>query len=264
MHFLRADGRIIKAGGRVVKNVAGYDLCKLLTGSFGTLGMILDVTFKLRPVPIRDVTVIADGEIPDLLRFGRAIAEGGLGPCALELLSAEAGEMVDETYAERTPSLMARFVGNAKSVDFQVTRALALAGNETVKATVREGDEGFWNRLASLPVRFAEGPVWRAKLKPADLHAVLLELDLPPLWHAGLGDGSLRAMHKDSANVVEQLKGFREKIKAHGGKLVLENASKSVKEAVGVWGEIPGESLMRRVIEEFDPGGLLSPGRFWG
>jgi glycolate oxidase subunit GlcD len=264
MHFLRADGRIIKAGGRVVKNVAGYDLCKLLTGSFGILGMILDLTFKLRPVPVRDITVIADGEIADLLRFGKAIGEGRLGPVALELLSAETGQVVDETYFGRTPLLMARFVGNGKSVDFQIRQALALAGNEGVQSSIRESDEGFWNRLASLPVQFAEGPIWRAKLKPAALQASLVDFDFPPLWHAGLGDGSLRAMHKDSVGVVEQLQGYRKKIEACGGKFALENASKSVKEAVGVWGEIPGERLMRRVKAELDPEGLLSPGRFWG
>jgi FAD/FMN-containing dehydrogenase len=101
-------------------------------------------------------------------------------------------------------------------------------------------------------------------MKPADLQTCLLDIDLPPLWHAGLGDGSLRAMHKDPAGVVEELKGYRKRIEARGGKLVLENASRSVKEAVGVWGAISGEGLMRRVKAEFDPEGLLSPVRFWG
>ena len=84
-----ADARIIHVGGRVVKNVAGYDLCKLFVGSHGTLGLILDVTFKLRPRPRREATVVAHArDARTLLEAGRAVIAANLSPVAAELLSA--------------------------------------------------------------------------------------------------------------------------------------------------------------------------------
>ena len=71
MKVVLADGNVIRVGGRVVKNVAGYDLCKLFTGSCGTLGIITEVNFKLRPRPEREATVIASGKIADLLSSAR-------------------------------------------------------------------------------------------------------------------------------------------------------------------------------------------------
>ena len=77
---------VIKAGGRVVKNVAGYDLCKLFTGSYGSLGIITELNFKLRPRPAREATVIATGAIEDLRQSARAILEARLFPVAAEIV----------------------------------------------------------------------------------------------------------------------------------------------------------------------------------
>src|SRR5712671_6534684 len=86
MMVVLADGRAIKAGGNVVKNVAGYDLCKLFTGSYGTLGLITELTFKLRPLPADSRTVVACGALPSLLVAGRKIYSQ-LSPVAIELIS---------------------------------------------------------------------------------------------------------------------------------------------------------------------------------
>jgi FAD/FMN-containing dehydrogenase len=114
MKVVLADGSLIKAGGRVVKNVAGYDLCKLFTGSLGSLGIITEVNFKLRPRPAREATVIARGTA-DYLRAGaRMIIEKRLFPVAVEI----DGDM-----------LLVRFAGNEKAVAFQVEQAHALLKN---------------------------------------------------------------------------------------------------------------------------------------
>ena len=123
MKVVLADGSMIKAGGRVVKNVAGYDLCKLFTGSFGSLGIITEVNFKLRPRPAREVTVIGTGS-------ARAILEARLFPVAVEALNG---------------SLLVRFAGNEKGVAFQIEQASKLLKNAEVVMDDRE----LWKRIAA-------------------------------------------------------------------------------------------------------------------
>ena len=87
MKVVLADGSLIKVGGRVVKNVAGYDLCKLFTGSYGTLGIIVEVNFKLRPLPFETRTVMSRGPRENLLSGAQRVIDSRLFPVAVELLS---------------------------------------------------------------------------------------------------------------------------------------------------------------------------------
>lgn len=118
-----ADGSMIKAGGRVVKNVAGYDLCKLFTGGYGSLGIITELNFKLRPRPAREATVIGTGS-------ARAILDARLFPVALEI--------VDDV-------LHVRFAGNEKGVAFQIEQALKLLQN----AEIVMDDAQLWRKIAA-------------------------------------------------------------------------------------------------------------------
>jgi FAD/FMN-containing dehydrogenase len=128
MKVVLADGSLIKAGGRVVKNVAGYDLCKLFTGSFGSLGIITEVNFKLRPRPAREATVIETGTVEDLRKIAR------LFPVAAEIVSGEDGDM-----------LFVRFAGNEKGVAYQIEQARALLKN----ADVVMNDTDLWKKIAA-------------------------------------------------------------------------------------------------------------------
>ena len=123
MKVVLADGSRIKAGGRVVKNVAGYDLCKLFTGSYGSLGIITELNFKLRPRPAREATVIGTGS-------ARAILDARLFPVALEI--------VDDV-------LHVRFAGNEKGVAFQIEQALKLLQN----AEIVMDDAQLWRKIAA-------------------------------------------------------------------------------------------------------------------
>ena len=107
MKVVLADGSMIKAGGRVVKNVAGYDMCKLFTGSYGSLGIITELNFKLRPRPAREATVIVSGSVEDLRKSARVILEARLFPVASEIVSEE---------------LFVRFAGNEKASRFRSNR----------------------------------------------------------------------------------------------------------------------------------------------
>jgi glycolate oxidase subunit GlcD len=131
MKVVLADGSQIKAGGRVVKNVAGYDLCKLFTGSYGSLGIITELNFKLRPRPACEATVIATDE-PD--RGMRAILNARLFPVAME------------TVSER---LLVRFAGNEKGVAFQIEEARKLLKN----AEVIMDDAELWKQIAATRAR---------------------------------------------------------------------------------------------------------------
>jgi FAD/FMN-containing dehydrogenase len=126
MKVVLADGSLIKAGGRVVKNVAGYDLCKLFTGSFGSLGIITEVNFKLRPRPASEATVIAPGTAEDL----RTIIKARLFPVAAEIIN---------------DMLMVRFAGNQKGVAYQIEQARALLKN----ADVVMNDTDLWKTIAA-------------------------------------------------------------------------------------------------------------------
>jgi glycolate oxidase subunit GlcD len=138
MKVVLADGSMIKAGGRVVKNVAGYDLCKLFTGSYGSLGIITELNFKLRPRPARQVTVIGNGS-------ARAILDARLFPVALEIV----GDV-----------LHVRFAGNEKGVAFQIEQAQKLLKN----AEVVLDDAELWKKIAAARAWIRETPTGTAKV----------------------------------------------------------------------------------------------------
>jgi len=275
MRVALADGKIVKAGGRVVKNVAGYDLCKLFTGSYGTLGLILELIFKLRPKPAETATVAARAPLNVLFRAAREMMRAGLLPVGIELISQGASERLAVSDEEVHPALMIRFAGMPEMVAFQVERSIGLL--ESCEATVTSStsdDERYWKELASLPLGDENQLVWRAKLLPTQLEPFLAEtleeesaaFSPRSLWHAGVGDGRLRVMSQstaDAALCITSLESLRARAVALGGALVIESAPALIKKAFDAWGEMGAASaLMRRIKKELDPQALLSPGRF--
>jgi len=273
MRVLLADGRSIKAGGNVVKNVAGYDLCKLFTGSFGTLGLITELTFKLRPLPAESRTVVASGPLASLITAARK-ALSQLSPVAIELISPRLAP--DLQIAKKSGcALMMRFVGSPRSVITQTAQALKLLRDDGTWSETLDDDTKQWSRLSSVPVGSADELRWRVALRPSDLAAFLgnmIELEddeasHPGLsWHAGLGDGRLRAIartpvyHREAVRALERLRQQAENL---GGSLVVESARDEIKHEFDAWGDFgSGAELMKRVKTQLDPRNSLSPGRF--
>ncbi|HEY2961518.1 MAG TPA: FAD-binding oxidoreductase, partial [Pyrinomonadaceae bacterium] len=189
MTVVLADGRVIKAGGRVVKNVAGYDLCKLFTGSYGTLGIITELTFKLRPRPAREATVLAIGSTAALLAAGRAIVDARLFPVAVELVSSSFANRLDINADSASSTLLIRFAGNDKSVAYQTEQALIHLKNSAVKATeVLTDDSQLWQSVAAMPIN--EAPSFAMRVLPTQLAEKIRSLN--GLWQAGLADGRIR------------------------------------------------------------------------
>jgi len=274
MRAVVADGREIKAGGNVVKNVAGYDLCKLFTGSYGTLGFITELTFKLRPLPEETRTVVACGPVGSLIVAGRKIATKFF-PVAVEIISERlASEMkIDAKRSEG--ALLIRFAGSSRGVISQTAQALKLLREDVNnRCETFAEDETLWGKLSAAPSQFSEHISWRVKLRPTDLvsfinEAAELEEDeashVSLRWQAGLGDGHLRAMarapvyHREAVRALERL---REKAENLGGSLILESAPVEIKKEFDAWGDFGSASeLMMRVKSQLDPQGLLSPGR---
>ena len=276
MRLVLADGRSIKVGGNVVKNVAGYDLCKLFTGSYGTLGLITELTFKLRPLPLETRTIIANGSLASLLAAGRAVISGSLFPVAVELLSPRMAEYLKVGERQSDCALLVRFAGASRSVVSQTAQALKLVRSDRdSQARTLDEDEVLWSNLAAVTLRLADNLSWRTSLRPSDLvsfvnEVAALERDEAShpslMWHAGMGDGRLRAIakppvyHREAVRALERL---RQKAETLGGNLVVESAPIEIKNEFDAWGGFGSAAeLMKRVKSELDPQNLLSPGRF--
>ena len=265
-----ADGTVARAGGKVVKNVAGYDLAKLFCGSFGTLGLVAEVIFRLHPVPAAASVVTFRAEAPE--RVGQAVQRllrSALEPSAIELQLDEWG------WPGRLTTV---FEGIGPGVEAQAAAAVELLGRIGEAAVAGPGEtDAALHQLGALPFEKAE-LAFKATFPPAELPGLLaggvFGRDGQLRVHAGTGvawlassarEGDLRADHPAVPRVVAWVAETRERLAAVGGGLVGVKAPAHLKRELDVWGP-PGDALglMRRVKERFDPGRRMSPGRFVG
>ena len=266
--FVRYDGQVAKAGGRVVKNVAGYDLMKLLTGSYGTLGVISQLTFRLYPGQDVSKTVVVSGAAGEMEALVTALRLSPLTPVALDLLSPALSARLG--YGKL--ALLARFQSIAPGVEEQVGALAKMVGKE-LSLTVLEGaeDEQIWATVRDtlFPQTTEPQPpesqatVAKVGLSPAKVVAWLDQLTPGSLarLHAGSGLGTIR-LAEASVEAVETL---RSRCAASGGYLTLIEAPLALKQSVEVWG-YSGNALgvMKAIKAQFDPHHRLSPGRFVG
>ncbi len=270
MKVVLADGSLIKVGGRVVKNVAGYDLCKLFSGSYGTLGVIVEVNFKLRPLPFDTRTVLATGPSNALLEVARRIIRAPLFPAAAELLSPHLA--VDAGFCDNPEAalLLVRFAGPATAVKVQSDSALEFMAQAGVdESSVVADDEVVWQLVAALPFQFSDSNIARASVHPSNVGRFLNRLsELMPTakWQAGAADGRIRVIRNfdgTEADAPGSLSTLREATNEMRGNLVLENAPASFKNRQSVWGKWGSSAeIMVRIKQELDPHNRFSPGRF--
>lgn len=262
--FVRFDGQVAKAGGRVVKNVAGYDLMKLLTGSYGSLGVISQLTFRLYPGQDTSKTVVVTGAVGEMEALVSALRLSPLTPTALDILSpALANRLGYEGFA-----LIARFQSIAPGVDEQVEALLAMV-EPALSAQVLQGaeDEQVWAGVgAALFPMFEEqneAIVAKVGLPPAKAVTWLNQLPSDSLGriHGGSGIGTVR-LAMATADMVKELRGG---CTTNQGYFTLLEAPLSLKKSVDVWG-YSGNALgvMKAIKAQFDPHNCLSPGRFVG
>ncbi|HXI25188.1 MAG TPA: FAD-linked oxidase C-terminal domain-containing protein [Pyrinomonadaceae bacterium] len=272
MRAVLADGRQIKAGGNVVKNVAGYDLCKLFTGSFGTLGVITQLTFKLRPLPPETRTIVATGSRDLLLNAGRSITSNFF-PVAVEFVSSKLAQGL-AIQPRNEDVLLVKFAGSARAVVTQTAQALKVLRDQGFQCSTFDDDEAIWQRLAAAPLKTESDLSWLARLRASDVPSFVNEVSAldeaahpGAQWQAGLGDGRVRVLakcptyHQQAVRALERL---RQKAENLGGSLVVERASADVKREFDSWGSFGlTTELMKRIKQELDPEDLLSPGRLF-
>ncbi|GAA2871221.1 hypothetical protein Acy02nite_29460 [Actinoplanes cyaneus] len=251
---VRPDGTITKAGGKVVKNVAGYDLGKLYTGAFGTLGLITECVFRLHPVPAASLWVRA---VAPPLHAAKILA-GQFAASALEVNAGPGAE----------PELAVLLEGTAAGVRERAAAVAELLGGEVSPEPPQWWDVPPWpadgvgvkltGRLSQVPALVATAVGAGATVRGSAGAGVL---------YAGLavdqGDAGVTADQRtvEAGRAVELLRAAA--VRA-GGHAVVLTAPAGVRETLDMWGPVHGLALMRRVKDQFDPGHRFAPGRFVG
>ncbi len=255
--------RIAHAGGKVVKNVAGYDLMKLHTGALGTLGVIAEVNFKVQTVPEASADLLARFDTPAAaLRCGHTLALGYLLPAALVVLDrqalAQCGLAVPWAWA-----LAARLEGYGAEV---------AAARDQITAVVKDAG-GRVEALDDVPRFWDAARQWPAAPPPAVvLRAATSLTGLPALVEAVGGDATVMAQPGSGVVHARPLAGMADLVLKRlrralspPGSVVVERAPASEKPSLDVWGPPPaGLALMQGLKASLDPRGILNPGRFVG
>ncbi len=259
LRVVTGRGEIVKSGGRVMKNVTGYDLVKFLSGSYGTLGILTEVTFKVLPVPETEATLVLAG-----LDDRKAIAA----------LTAALGSPYSVTGAAHLHAIegksrtLLRIDGFERSVADRAARLQTLLARfGSVDVLPRGMSETVWHAVRDLDALAAERstPIWRLSVKPSEAPDIAetigrsLECRILYDWGGGLiwlagGKGA------DAGATI-----IREAVGARGGHATLVRAPDNVRNVVEVF-EPPAPAVMtltRKLKESFDPAGILNPGRMY-
>lgn len=254
-----ADGTVAKAGGRVIKNVAGYDLAKLLAGSFGTLGVIVEVCVRLHPLPARTATIHGASGDPELL--ARAASE--LAHARLEMQS------LDVRWASGQGAILARFGG--ESAAEQAGEALPVLAEAGIAAELLEEDdeeeeEGVWSRQRA-GQRSPDGAVVRVSGRQAELARVLRvaeRLEASVVGRAALGLSWVALPPADPEALAAAVEELRTEL-APSPCAVLDGPAE-LRARIDPWGRTEDAELelMRRVKARFDPEGICNRGLFVG
>lgn len=275
------DGAIAKTGGRVVKNVAGYDLGKLLTGSYGTLGVMVEASLKLFPKPVERATFSINAGILDVTKdLRRRILRSPIDALRLVVLDAQAVQLLDASREEPSGlELWAEFGGSHRVIERCRLELERLASTAGVRVARHEEADTGWGRVADLArwlqPRFPGVTVLKAALPVAAGEELLGRAQqeaeaarIPMASFAQVGVGIIHfCLLQDApgAGVADFVTRLRKTAEELGGSLMVEHGSAELKLRVNAWGSV-GDDLdaMRRIKSAWDPDGILSPGRMLG
>ena len=273
VRVVTGDGELVRGGGQVVKNVAGYDLPKLFTGSFGTLGVIVEATFKVQPLPAAEALFAwPTATLDDALRRALTVDRSGVFPVLLEAVNEAAAESLGLPEGN---GLLVGCAGTQGHIDEQTRRLHELSGGDASRL-----DDVHASALRRAVADFSEpaneeGIVARHSGLPTVLGALLPEVEraartrrivaeIPA--HAGVGVACCQLLGAPSDSALAAFATWlRDAARARGAWVVFEALPPELCGVVDPWGfDAPALRLMRGVKRVLDPADIFSPGRFVG
>ena len=281
LRVVHANGTVVKSGGKVVKNVAGYDLNKLYIGAFGTLGIITEVTLKLSPIPAREAMLTTEFQnVQDAVDTGLSIVGSQILPMLVNLFMntgigrSEAGADANQ----KKPMLAVGFGGDPETVAWQLAQCQEIMEqNGAMGVTIIEGEsrQQLQAAIREFPAadRDTERVIAKLNLKRTDIAEFTAQV-VDASWARDaqvmtlLGSGVLYlsisvTSDTDFQMLADALRQLRQSAMETHGNLIVETAPPELKQHIDVWGPV-GDTLglMKQVKARFDANGLLNPGRF--
>jgi glycolate oxidase FAD binding subunit len=288
MKFVAGDAKLVKTGGRVVKNVAGYDLSKLLIGSLGSLGVITEVSFKVFPQAEKSGTFVAGfSTLGAALKLRDLIVHSVLQPTAIELISAAAARLIGSPLLPTADWTLLVSAGGAEAVIARYQRELEArareAGVTSFAAHARENQSALWAGVRELIATAREknpaAAIVKTTLPLTNIGPFLLKAqqvaaryELPAAAHAHAGSGiayiyllpqqGTADAHRKTAQAATEMIHAGNNL---GGRTTVPWCPTGVKRDVNVWGPLRDDfPLMQKLKAQFDPDRILNPGRFVG
>ncbi|MDB5082180.1 MAG: hypothetical protein JWP00_4104 [Chloroflexi bacterium] len=278
--FVLADGTIAKGGGKVVKNVAGFDMMKLFIGTLGTLGLIYEMNFKLLPLPpLTSTLVVAFDDYQAACGLALKAIDTGTFPSALTVL--DRGAALAVGLPDRTATLLLEVRNTAQALERQVRditglcREAGAAGPDMLDGSQEQHD--LWQKVTGFGYRELSGQGLALKVSTlpdqsaallTQAHALAdrLSLRISLLSHAGHGLSWLTGSYEDEDKALEFVRELTSWAERLGGSVAAERLPLALKQRVGdVWGTALSEGelkLMRGIKAKLDPERTLGPGRF--
>jgi glycolate oxidase FAD binding subunit len=282
------NGDIVASGGKTVKNVSGYDMCKLLIGSYGTLGILCEITFKLLPLAERTATLLLPFvTLKEAVQLGREILQSQYLPSSIEILNEMVVKKIKPPIAQQGNYLVAIGLdGVAESIERQVSEIGERAkkkGAIEIAVLASETHSSFWKAIRDFSEGLAEEGTTFISFKSNILISRCEEVmssyekiaresgvDCGLICHSGNGvlysyvfaGKGVRSKKESLLNLIREFSSVAVKNEGH---LVVESAPPDIKKGIDVWGEPRNDyEIMRRLKKEIDPKGILNPGRFVG
>jgi glycolate oxidase FAD binding subunit len=270
--FVTSQGVVVKGGGRVVKNVAGYDFPKLLTGSLGTLGIITQLTLKVRPIP--EASAIAWVPIPEANAAARALQDlntSATRPIALDLLNRTAASMIGSGLGLPSSELVLviGYEDNAHSVRWQIDCLRQELQTEHLLIVDGRQAELLWDKLIEFQALDLGAISFVANLRPSAVAPFAEHID-PERWsiqaHAGSGIVRAHALGDWAlADAAREITTHRGRAVQCGGNLILSRCPTEWKGDLLVWGKPRSDwAIAEQIKAALDPHRAMNPGRFVG
>jgi glycolate oxidase FAD binding subunit len=263
------EGQETKAGGRVVKNVAGYDLCKLHVGALGTLGIISQATLKLKPLPEDDGFVLFSCDASHLDSALDRVHRSRTRPVCVDVLNSKAARAAGVELPDAPWVVVVGFEQNRDAVAWELkTLAEELSGESIRDVVVRNkpATARVWEMLVNFTARPESALIFKANILPHAAASFCREFSEDCLLHAHAGSGIVLG-HLDQHATLEQATTLMQRVRhaaaSAGGNVVLLRCPTAWKKELPVWGNPRADAwLMKAVKDKLDSRGIFNPGRF--